>query len=254
MAVEIRRQVGLGRLRNRARRGRSEDHPREIAFLALILVKRTHERVGDLGPSGEAIDDLLPDVAGAKLLDVLILGEAGILEKLDELDAVEIAGGVLEGRVAGNLLRQRLVGDAEAHAVGLVGQRRIRDQAAEHLLRHAEHLRLLGRDRLAELAAELAQRRIIVSRELAHRDLGIPDGGDDVGVEAGEEAGDAPDREAHDEERDKELRHPAAGSLAEPVEHVKPLVRSGALSPNSLKKRADNRQCGLPQQGCVAYM
>ena len=69
----------------------------------------------------------------------------------------------------------------------IVVERRVGDQPAEHLLRQAEHPRLVLGDLLADLLAELALGDVILPLELRDRDVDAADRGDGVGAEAVED-------------------------------------------------------------------
>ena len=82
-----------------------EHDPAQVALLVLVFMEAAHEGLGNPGLASEAVGDLLADVAGPELLDILVLGQAGALQELDEADAVEVAGGVLEVSIVGDLAR-----------------------------------------------------------------------------------------------------------------------------------------------------
>ncbi len=137
---------------------------------------------------------LLGDEAG--------FGIAGLADDVLETRAVELAVGALEARIAGDALGDVGVGDAEPQFGRLFVERRLRHHLAEHLPVEAERARLIGRDRTADLAADLLQTVGIELAELLDRDFGVADVGDRVLAEAAENIADAPDREADDQEAD----------------------------------------------------
>src|SRR5262245_3267384 len=77
-------------------------------------------------------------------------------------------------------------------------ERRFGNDRAEQLLVETERARLIGRDRPADLAADLLQALVVDLAELLGADLGMADLGQAGAAEATENVADAPDREADD--------------------------------------------------------
>jgi hypothetical protein len=66
-------------------------------------------------------------------------------------------------------------GDAESHALRELVEPRTGEQLTEHLLIEADRRGLLGRDRPAELLAQLLHSIVVALAELIDGDLGIAD-------------------------------------------------------------------------------
>ena len=105
------------------------------------------------------------------------------------------------------------VGHAEAELARPLVERGAGDHLAEDLLLEAERAGLIGRDRTAQLLAELLQPLVILLAELLDRNLGAADLGHGGDAEPAENVADAPDAEADDQEQ-HDRRHDDA---AEPV-------------------------------------
>ncbi len=134
------------------------------------------------------------------LLDIAAFGETGLADQLLEPRAVELAGEPAEVRIGGDAAGDLGVADAEAERLGLLVERGFRRQLADQLAVDAERARLVGRDRAAGAAADLAQLVVVIFAELLDRDLGAADGDRGVVRGAAEYVADAPDREADDQE------------------------------------------------------
>ena len=105
------------------------------------------------------------------------------------------------------------IGHAEPELACALVERGAGDHLAQDLLLEAERTRLVGRDRTAQLLAELLEPLIVLLAELVDRNLGAADLGDRRDAEPAENVADAPDAEADDEEQ-HDRRHDDA---AEPV-------------------------------------
>ena len=140
-----------------------------------------------------------------------------------KLLAVEFAVGSVEGRVVLDAAGDRRIAQAQPHVLGLLVERGLGDHLAEDLAVETECARLVGRDRLAELARDPLDAVVVVFTELLDRDLGRADGGDSIAPIAAENVADAPDREAdhqeaHDDAQD-DLADPGRGGFVDTAEH-----------------------------------
>ena len=170
------------------------------ALLVLILIDRRHGGRRHVQIAGDAFGDLPAQQHVALLIDKAGFGIAGLADDLLEKPAVELAVRPAEIRIVGDAADDVGIADAEAQRLGLLVERGFGDQVAERLPVEAERARLVGRDRAAEPAAELAQLVVIKLAKLLDRDFGVADLDRRIEAEAAENVADAPDREADDQD------------------------------------------------------
>ena len=185
----------------------------DAALLVLEAVEQRGRGLGrgDLG--GDGAGDLAAERVAALLGDEPRLGEAGPANQLLKAVFVELAVDPAERRVVLDVLHHIGIGHAEPELARPLVERGAGDHLAQDLLLEAERTRLVGRDRTAQLLAELLEPLIVLLAELVDRNLGAADLGDRRDAEPAENVADAPDAEADDEEQ-HDRRHDDA---AEPV-------------------------------------
>ena len=141
------------------------------------------------------------------------LGVAHVAEHRLEPRAVELAGDALEARIVGDLPRDLGVADVEPQCSRPLVEHGFGDHLAEQLAVEAQRPGLVGRDRAAQLAAELLQPVLVELAECVDADFGAADLGDRRCAEALEDVADAPDAEA-DGDQAKDDAHDGA---ADPI-------------------------------------
>lgn len=223
MRLEIFLQVRVARLRNIARLGRTERHIRDRTLLVLERIDGVEPRRRHRNSGGQRVADGPAQHHLPLLGDEALLGVAGAAQELLELDAVELAGRVLERLVAGDALDDFGVGNREPHLARPLIERGLGHHLAEHPSIEADRLGLLGRDRPAGLAAELLHAVVVGLPERLDRDFGAADLGERRAAEATENVVDAPDREArgeeaHDHGHDR-AAEPIGGGVADTSKH-----------------------------------
>ncbi len=156
-----------------------------------------------------ALGDLLA------VAEIVLRPHADLAQHEFELRAVEIAVGALEGGVLGGQLGEAILGQAEVHLARLLVQQRSRHHLAQHLLVEAEGLRLLARDRRAELLRQKLNLAVI-GKPVVEHGYGRLSGGQHMVAHAAEDrAGNAPDREAEHEKTEQKLDQKGTGSAAQ---------------------------------------
>ena len=108
----------------------------------------------------------------------------------------------------------RIGREAEAHLGGGVVERGLGDHLAEDALGNAELHRLLRREVLADLLAELPHGHVEAAAELGAGEMDVADLGDVVGAIAPEDIGHAPDTEADHQEQHHDLDDPTGRHFA----------------------------------------
>ena len=146
-----------------------------------------------------ALRDLPAQDHAPLLLDKTAFGESGLTDELLEPRAVELAIEPAEIGIAGDAAGDLGIADAEPQGRSFLIERRLGHQLAEQLPVDAARTRLLGRDRLPQLAADLLQAVGIELTELLGRNFGLADLDCRIEPEAAENVADAPDREADDQ-------------------------------------------------------
>ena len=242
--VEEALELVLGRGRDLA--GGARRHPGEGDRALLVAQPVADFLQGERG--GEAADDhlreLLAQDGRALEGDIALLGVAVRAQQFVEPGRGELAGGVAEDLVVEDQVADGLVGDREAHALRRLVQRRLGEQAREHLPVEAERARHLRRDLPALLADQVLDLVLIGGAHLLEADLGRADLGHLVAAIAAEDVAHAPDRKGHDEEaehdRDDELPEETLTRLADALHH-----HGSCLSLNLFvaRKRARARIC-----------
>src|SRR5262249_33709680 len=100
---------------------------------------------------------------------------------------------------------------------------RLGDELSDQLLFEAKLLRLRGRDRAAQLAADLLEAVAVELPELLDRNLGVADFGEGRTAVAAENVADTPDPEGQDEKPDHgghdAFAEPGGGGFAHTSEH-----------------------------------
>lgn len=152
------------------------------------------------GAARDRLGDLLALLLRAALEDVGVLGHAVVAQQRYEIVAVERAAGAFEGRIFRDLADQHLARNADVQVLGLVVERGLGDEAAEHLVRDAEHLGLVRRDLLADALAHRLQLAAIGTIVIDRGDVRAANPGDGMIADAGEDISDAPYRKAQHEQ------------------------------------------------------
>jgi hypothetical protein len=189
----------------------------------LILIERRHRRDRHVKFAADAERDLPAQDHAPLLLDEAAFGKAGLSDDLDEARTIELAVEPAETGVVGNAAGDLVVADAEPQRLRLLVERGLGHQLAEHLAVDAGRARLVGRDRAANLAAELLQALGVILAELFDRDLGVADLERRIEPEAAENIADAPDREADDQAAHDDAHHgladPGRSGFVDTAEH-----------------------------------
>ena len=183
------------------------------ALLVLEAAERVDQGFGRRGAGGQRAGDLPAQRHTALLGDIALLGVAELTQHLAEFRRIEIAGGALEIRIAEDGAHGFGVGLREPLAPGVLVQRGLGHRLLQHLTIDAEGARLVGRQRLAELAADLLQPLGIELPELLSADFGAADLGCRRSPKALEDVGDTPDGEG----QDQHAHHRGHDGLADPI-------------------------------------
>ena len=213
------------RLRHVTRLRRAQRHIFDAAGLGLILADRRQHRLGHLQLAADALGDLPAQQHAALLGDVGLLGKVGLADHRLEALAVEFPLRPAEVRIAGDQLGDVGVGKAEPPVAHALVQRGLGDQLPGQLPVDAERMRLVRRDRAAELAAELLQAVVVELAELVDGDFGAADLGDRIEPEATKNIADAPDGEADDQDTHDGghdgFAEPGGGGFMHSAEHAR---------------------------------
>src|SRR5581483_587678 len=133
--------------------------------------------------------------------------------------AIELAGQSAKAWIAGDALRDFPGTDAEAECLGLLVERRLRDQLGNQLAVETEGANLIR----GQCAAELAQLVVVIFAELFRGNPDVADGEGGVAAKTAKNVADAPDGKADDQEahdgRHQALAEPGRGGFVNTAKH-----------------------------------
>ena len=217
--LEIFAELFVGRLRNNAGLRRAERHVLDAALFVLELIDGVEPGLRRRDAAGYGVDELPAQQFLPLLGDETLLGIAHVAQHHCEPRAVELTVGVLQMRIGRDVLGDFGVGNAEPNLVGALIEPGLGDHFAEHLPVEAERARLLRRQRMTEVAADLLQALVVGLPELFDRDFRRADGRQSRAAEAAKNVVDAPDRETAGKHRHdhghEDAAKPIFGSLAD---------------------------------------
>ncbi len=205
-------RLGRGRIDRAGLRGVELDEF-DGALLVLEARQDVDHGLRRLEAGADRAGDLPAQRHLALLGDVALLGIAEIADHGLEAVRVEAAADALEVGVVHDEVADLLVGLAEPEPARLFVEGGFGDGLLQHLAVEPEGTRLLGRQRTAELAADLLQAVGVDLAELVQRNLGAADLGHRGLPEALEDVSDAPNAETDDQH----AHHHGHNGLAEPV-------------------------------------
>jgi hypothetical protein len=214
-------QHGIGR--RGGRRGGSEGQLHQLGDPRLVLEGidgLDHHRGGGRGGT-DRIEQLVADDLRLHEVQELALTEAVRLEQLVELGATELVALVLEGVHGEDLAPHIGIGCDEAHAAGHLVGGRLRHQPGGGLL--GDHHPHLGRDlvRAAELLGGLLHLLAKGGLHILRADGDPADAGRRAVIpqDIGQGAGDTPNPEDRDQQKQEDANGPGVERASEQGEH-----------------------------------
>ncbi len=195
------------------------------ALLVLIALGGVHRGFRQLRSVENGAGQLPPQQQAALIVDEALLGGLVLTQQHVE-DAVR-SNWPVGPRKSGLVVIRRAISASEMpsrSAFTRSSMRRFADELSHQLLVEAHGLRLIERDRAAELTAELLQPLAIELAELLDRDLGAADPRQVRTAKTAKNVADAPDREADRDQAEHDAHHdsaePIGGGGANTSKHV----------------------------------
>ena len=212
-------EVLVGRLGHRTGGRARHDDVTEAARLVVVVVERVEEDLRGGRRLADSAQQLAAQIALALRGEIALLAHVEVAQGLLQGERIEIAGGVLEGRILLDAFEQRRVADAEIQALGVGVDRGTADKPLQHAILEPSLARLLHGEAAAGVGAHHAQDVALRARIFLLRDLGIADLDQGLAAIAPENVGNSPNGEAYDEQAHQDHAEQAACSFSQIIKY-----------------------------------